>query len=548
MTEPVSLYEAFARAAELFPDKVAMKGDGGRGLILTYTQALDQVKRLAAGLQSPDLATVSEIGLLSENRPEWAIAYLAVVASGKTVVPLDANLKANEVEALVRHTNLKMMFVSSRWENKVAEFAPDIRLLSLDGESAHHWQSLAANPVDFTPIGSRDTTAALIYTSGTTGSPKAVILTHGNLLANMEAIVEAILIDERDVFLSVLPLHHTFEATCGFLSPLARGGEVVFVSSLKSKEVLEDISRNGITKMCGVPLLYEKMYHSIRRKLDSASAPRRALFQILFAFSALGLKFGWRWGKPLFRGLRRKAGLGSLRIFVSGAAALPPHVHKFFILLGFDFIQGYGMTETSPVISVQRPDDIRFGSVGPPLRGVEVRIDAVDVSGVGEIVVRGANCTPGYRDHPEQTAELWRDGWLHTGDLGHLEHGHIWITGRAKNLIVSAAGKNIYPEEIEDRLMTSDFVMEAVVFGRAKQGRLGEEVCAMIVPNLELLSADPSLPQGQRDQDRVREVIAQVVADTNATMAEYKRIVGFDLQFQELEKTSTKKVKRFVYR
>jgi long-chain acyl-CoA synthetase len=548
MTEPVSLYEAFARAAELFPDKVALKGDGGRGLVLTYAQVLEQVKRLAAGLQSPDLVTVREIGLLSENRPEWAIAYLAVVASGKTVVPLDANLKANEVEALVRHANLKMMFVSSRWEKTVAEFAPEVRLLSLDDESAHHWQSLAANPVDFTPIGSRDTTAVLIYTSGTTGSPKAVILTHGNLLANIEAIVEAILIDERDVFLSVLPLHHTFEATCGFLSPLARGGEVVFVSSLKSKEVIEDIGRNGITKMCGVPLLYEKMYHSIRRKLESAAAIRRALFQVLFALSALGLKFGQRWGKPLFKGLRRRAGMQTFKIFVSGAAALPPHIHKFFLLLGFDFLQGYGMTETSPVISVQRPDDIRFGSVGPPLRGVEVRIDAPDVSGVGEIVVRGANCTPGYRDHPERTAELWRDGWLHTGDLGHLEHGHIWITGRAKNLIVSAGGKNIYPEEIEDRLMVSDHILEAVVFGRSRSGRPGEEVYAMIVPNLEQFAMELGLDPSHPDENLVREVIDREVTAINLQMADYKRIVGFDLQFQELEKTSTKKVKRFVYR
>ncbi len=545
---PESVYEAFARAASRFPDKPALRGSGDKGLTLTYAQALDQIQRLAAGLQAPAFSEVSEIGLLSENRPEWVLVYLAVLASGKIVVPLDATLKPNEVEALIQHAGLKMMFVSGRWEKIVAESVPGVRLLSLESGSPNHWQSMADSPVDFTPVGSRDATAVLIYTSGTTGSPKAVVLTHGNLLANVEAIVEAILIDESDAFLSVLPLHHTFEATCGCLSPLTQGGSMVFASSLKSKELLEVISANGVTKMCGVPLLYEKMYQAIHRRLETTSFPQKILIKFLFALSGMGWRFGWRWGKGLFRSLRNRAGMGSLKIFVSGAAALPPYIHKYFVLLGFDFIQGYGMTEASPVISVQRPNDIRFGSVGPPLSGVEVRIDAADNFGVGEIVVRGPNCTPGYRDNPEMTAELWRDGWLHTGDLGRIEHGHLLITGRAKNLIISAGGKNIYPEEIEEKLIASDHILEAVVIGRPKQGRQGEEVWALIVPNLDHIVAELGLDQSHPDENMVREVIDRVVTAINSQMAEYKRIVGFDMQFQELEKTSTRKVKRYVYR
>jgi long-chain acyl-CoA synthetase len=252
-------------------------------------------------------------------------------------------------------------------------------------------------------------------------------------------------------------------------------------------------------------------------------------------------------GRGLFASLRKKAGMSHVRVFVSGAAPIPRHIGRFFTLLGIDFLQGYGMTETSPVISVNRIEDIRFRSVGPPLDGVEVRIDNPDEFGIGEIVVRGDNCTPGYRNNPEQTAELIRDGWLYTGDLGKLEGGHLWITGRAKNLIVSAAGKNIYPEQIEEKLLESDCILEAIVYGRAREERLGEEVRALIVPDLEQLQAERGIDPENPNRDAVRTVLEEVVAQTNAELAEYKRIAAFDWQFEELEKTSTKKVKRFIY-
>ena len=546
--EPQSLYAAFENAALRFPDGVALKGDGGRGLTLTYTQVLDNVRRLAAGLQAPEYANVMEVGLLSENRPEWPVAYLAIVASGKTVIPIDANLKSNEIEALLRLSSLSMIFVSGRFEKMVADVNLELRVFSFEPTSANHWQRLMSNPVDFTPLGSRDNTAVLIYTSGTTGTPKAVILTHGNILANLKGIRHAIHIDERDTYLSLLPLHHTFEATCGFLTPLTLGAKVIYARSLKSKDVREDIAANGVSIMCGVPLLFEKLYHAMHRNIQSTSWYRRAMFRALFACAALGWSMRRKWGRTLFASLLRRAGMGNVRLFVSGAAALPRHISRFFCLIGIDLLQGYGMTEASPVISVTHPDDIKIGSVGPPLIGVDVQIDNLDEHGIGEIIVRGDNCTPGYRNNPEQTAELWRDGWLHTGDLGQFKDGHLWITGRAKNLIISAAGKNIYPEEIEERLLTSDLVLESVVFGQQKQGRQGEEVRALIVPDLEQFQAEFGINLANPDLNRIRDVLGQVVARVNSEMADYKRISGFDFQLQELEKTSTRKVKRFVYR
>ena len=207
------------------------------------------------------------------------------------------------------------------------------------------------------------------------------------------------------------------------------------------------------------------------------------------------------------------------------------------------------MTECSPVISVQRPDDIKFGSVGPPLDNVEVRIDTPGADGVGEIIVKGDNITPGYRGLPEATAELIINGWLHTGDLGRIRDGHLWITGRRKSLIVSAAGKNIYPEELEEKLIESPLTLEAVVFGRAKVDRQGEEVRALIVPDLEQLVADGLIADVENpDLATINRIIANVVRQVNDNVAAYKRIAAFDVQLDELEKTSTRKIKRFLYK
>jgi long-chain acyl-CoA synthetase len=246
--------------------------------------------------------------------------------------------------------------------------------------------------------------------------------------------------------------------------------------------------------------------------------------------------------------MRERAGLGTVNVFVSGGAPLPPQIGRFFGLIGFDFIQGYGMTECSPCVSVSRIADIRFESVGPPLPNVEVKIANPDSAGTGEIIVRGGCVTPGYRDNPEQTAELIRDGWLHTGDLGRLERGHLYITGRAKNLIVSAAGKNIYPEEHEEKLMASPYVLESVVFGRNKEGRQGEDVLAIIVPDVEQFSSEFGMPIDSPDANKINDIIGSVVRDVNAAMADYKRISTFEVRLDELEKTSTKKIKRFLYK
>ena len=542
-----TIYAAFQQVAERYPDLIAFRAKGGRGCSYTYGEVRTIVEQLSLGLSRGEYTKKAEVGLLSENRPEWGIAYLAILTSGKTVVPIDASLKGDEVSFIIKDAGLDIVFTSGRFEDLLKRLHVDIEVFSFEDDSPDSWTRLinSEGPAQRNRI---NKTAVLIYTSGTTGVPKAVELTHENILANLQGIASVLQFDNNDTFLSVLPLHHTFEATCGFLTPLISGSAIVYARSLKSKEILEDIAFNEVTLMIGVPLLFEKMYHSIQRGIASATGGKRLLFRLLYFLSSVAWYLGIKWGKPLFRGLRSKAGLGAIRMFVSGGAALPPKIARFFNLIGFDFMQGYGMTECSPVISVNRPDDVKFGSVGPLLENMEVKFDNLDQSGIGEILVKGDNITPGYRDNPEKTAELIIDGWLHTGDLGRLKDGHLWITGRKKNVIVSAAGKNIYPEELEEKLLESSCILEVVVFGRKKQKKQGEEVSALVVPDLKQMEVDFGIPEENPDLERIKEIVATVVKDVNAHVASYKRITALDVQLEELEKTSTKKVKRFLYK
>jgi long-chain acyl-CoA synthetase len=527
-------------------DHPALIANGGRGgEQVTYVQLADRVKRLSAGLQSAEFSAITHIGILSHNCPEWCVAYLAILGAGKTVVPIDANLKQAEINHIIEDAHLNVVFLSPDRENDLHLAYPHVRLLTFEPAGQNSWTRILGNPIP--KLAPPAQAAVMIYTSGATGASKVVLLTHENLLANLEGVEPSLEFGSYDHFLSVLPLHHTFEGTCGFLTPLANGATIIYARSLKSKEILEDISTNRITIMCGVPLLFEKMYHGILRKIEQAPIQRRIVFHTLFFLSGVGWKLGRKWGRALFRPIRQRAGIDSIRMFVSGGAPLPPTIARFFNLFGIDFLQGYGLTECSPVVAVNRPHDIEFGSVGVPLPNLEIRIDHPDELGVGEILVKGPSVMAGYHNNPRETAAAIVDGWMHTGDLGRWHNNHLWITGRKKNVIVSAAGKNIYPEELEEKLLASPFISEVVVFGRSKDGRQGEEVRAIIVPDLEQYRSRFGWEKGSEDGSVIEKDIATTVESVNSHLSDFKRIIGYDIQYEELEKTSTKKIKRFVY-
>lgn len=535
-----------------FPDKEALLGRGGEGKKFTYRDVADLIGKTAGGLQERGVGKGDRVGILSENCPEWGISYLATLAAGGVVVPLDASLKDAELANLLRVSQIKLLFCSSKWFKPVSNIivlnALQTELVVLEGEGQQTLEEFAGSKSFIVQDVTTDDTAVLIYTSGTTGDPKGVILTHRNILSNLNSIDKAIEFYENDTFLSVLPMHHTFEATCGFLFPLYLGLKIVYARSLKSRDLFQDIKSNDATVMVGVPLLYEKICGTINKKIRELPPAKRVSLKAFYAASKFAWRFRMKIGRTLFKNLREKAGFNTIRLYISGGAPLPSRVAEWFNLVGFDFLEGYGLTECSPVVSVNRTHDIRFGSVGPPLPDVELEIDNSSPDGIGEVKVRGPNNTPGYLDNPEATRDLLRDRWLFTGDMGKIEKRHLYITGRKKNLIVSGGGKNIYPEEIESELNLSDHVLESLVLGRKKSNKTGEEIWAIIVPDIEYFKASDDSRGKEPGPERIREVIAKVVSDVNHRLADYKRVARFEIRLEEFEKTSSRKIRRRLYK
>jgi len=520
----------------------------------SFRQAAAATHAFAALLEREGVRPGDRVGLQSENRPEWGLAYMAILELGAVVVPLDAALKEQEVGEILATAGASFAVTSARQHPVLAAVRdvrlPSLRLVGLDPVGGlPNWDDAQAA---FANAGPRETgaqphdLAVIIFTSGTTGQAKGVMLSHGNLLSNAEGVARTIDCGPGDRMLSVLPMHHTFECTIGFLCSLRTGGAVCYARGLDSKQLREDMRTSCATIFVAVPLLYEKLLSAIHKRIAEAPLPTKLLVNGLLGVTrVVRLLTGARIGGTLLRSIREKAGLQHIRIFACGAAPLAPHVFWGFTDLGWTMIEGYGLTETSPVTCLNLPRRSRPGGVGWPLVGVEVRIDRPDADGNGEICVRGPNVMLGYYGNPAATAEVLRDGWFYTGDLGRfLSDGRIRITGRLKNMIATAAGKKIYPEEVEVQLANSPYVLEVVVVGGRDARGEREEVHAHIYPNLtelELLAKS----QGKVCDDAFVE--ATLRADVQARcapLAAYKHVKRVIVRRGEFPKTTTGKIKR----
>jgi len=549
---PVSntIFETVLTTCRRIPDKTAIVGKGGRGAIYSYRDVEHLIRGISGSLRSKGLTKGDRVAIISENCPEWGLSFLGILTAGCVAVPFDASLKETELARFLRVSGIKLIFASPAWYKPVTDLVTlnglSLEIVALNCDDNNFRRMVESESYVAAGIAGDDM-AMLIYTSGTTGDPKGVILSHRNILGNIFSLVQIELLREEEVLLSVLPLHHTLESTCGLLFPLCGGMTVVYARSRKSRDLIEDIKNNGVTCMIAVPLLYEKMYNAVNKRISELPFPQKTALKSFYAISKLAWKLGPNIGRTLFKGLRTKVGLEKVDIMVSGGAPLPRAVSEWFNLLGFAFLNGYGMTECSPVISVARPGEVRFESAGPPLPDVEIEIDNPSPDGIGEIKVRGPNCTCGYLDNPAATSELIREGWLHTGDLGKMDKGHIYITGRKKNLIVSGGGKNIYPEEIEAELNLSPYILESIVFGRSRIKKAGEEIWAIIVPDLEQARPAGEIPDEISSPKRIREIVEREIAAVNDRLADFKRIAQFEIRMEEFEKTSTRKIKRGLY-
>jgi long-chain acyl-CoA synthetase len=536
----ITIKEMLEQNAEKFRDQVAfqMRQDSDYRKI-TFLEVSELAKRIQEALINLGVRREDRVALISENRPEWSISYLAIAGLGATVVPLDALLSREEILPLLEDSGAKAIILSQKY----LEY---IRGTSVEGRKIFMEEfSKLPSPVSRSPSPevSLDDLASIVYTSGTTGIPKGVMLSHGNIMSNVISTVALFDLGPKDNFLSVLPLHHTFENTAGFLGPFYCGCAITYAESLKSHNILQNMQETGVTVMCGVPLLYQLFYDGIMREVEEKKLKK--VFSILFMISKF-FKYviGFNIGKYLFATVHKKFG-GKIRFFVSGGAAIDPEVIRNFELMGFTILQGYGLTESAPILTCNTLKDNKVGSVGRSVPGVDVKIVGTDP--VGEIIAFGPNIMKGYYKRKEQTSKTVVNGWLQTGDVGYLdEEGYLFITGRSKDVIVTASGVNVYPEEIEFLLNKIPAVKEACIMGaKIREGvRKGtEEVMALIVPDEEHFEK-----LGRKDDAFVQETISSEVQSLNKKMADYKRIARFIIRKEELPKTRIKKIKRFQIR
>ncbi len=551
---PLGIIGLFEEATKKFNLKVAMQiKSQEKARLLSYKKLRHKVIRVSSNLIESGIQFYDRVAILSENRPEWAISYFGILASGSVAVPLDTRLKEKELVYVLNNSKTKAIFFSGRHletVRKITDFCPELKFLICMDHLPERPDIIMLDKLRYRKSSqkSRDSkfsdVAMVVYTSGSTGLPKGVELTYSNLLFQVQTFQKILASSTDDRVLSVLPLNHALELTCGLLGPLYSGACITYLQTSRPEGILSSMKEIKPSIMTVVPLLVKIMHNAIFRELNNRSIHKRILFFTALTFSKIFKKFGMSCGRQLFGGIHRQFG-GSLRYMLCGGAPLDKAIARDLDLMGIPILQGYGLTESSPTISVNTLKENRIGSVGKPLPGVDVKIlKEHEGDKVGEIITRGPHVMKGYLDDIEKTYEVIKDGWLHTGDLGYLDkEGYLFITGRMKNLIVTGAGKKVQPEELEDLLLGSPYIRESCVVGKiAKEGlRKGyEEVYAVIVPDVEFMKIENS----DLTEEKIRKMISTAIIQINKEIADYKKITGFEIWDKELPKTSTRKVKR----
>ncbi len=548
----MNLFSSFEAVATRQPDRLAFQIKEGTGYrCLTYGEIARQARALAVALLQAGVSFGDRVALISENRPEWTVAYFAVTVAGATAVPLDTQLSDGELAIVLAHAGCHMAIASRKQAARLlamkAEEEAPLRVVDLDAEVPAD-RTLAFRAIlrdhDGTersslPTVDDDALASILYTSGTTGSPRGVMLSHGNFLANARSILDFGLVNSRDNLLGLLPLHHAF-AFMVQLILLYSGAHITFPPSLKGPDLVACMRETSVTVLVGVPQLFYMLHKGIFDEIGRRPFPLRFLLKGLLRLSGALLPLGIRFGRMVFAPVHRKFG-GRLRILCSGGARLDPVIAQDFLALGFTMTEGYGLTETAPVACFNPVDRVRPGSVGIPLPRVEVKIVNPDAEGVGEIAIRGVNVMQGYYLNPAATAEVIRDGWFLSGDLGYLDaDGYLTITGRAKEVIVLSSGKNIYPEEVEERYLKSPYIKEICLVPRTEDrgGAAVEGLLALVLPDLEYFRA-----QGMTN---IFETIRWDMENVGRDLPPFKRPTGLVIVKEGFPRTRLGKIQRYL--
>ncbi|MBN1571933.1 MAG: AMP-binding protein [Deltaproteobacteria bacterium] len=616
----ITIKEIIEENAKKFAKKNALlRKIGIRWVGITYRDLLSQVKDLGTSLVKMGMKKGDRIALLTHNCPEWAISYLAIITNNGIVVPVDKELKAQELRHILEDSGSKFIIVTEELLPKIEEIHQSLKSLkkiilitnltkdiTIPDEIKDDmkrieraWQSLIAKIkkeheseikkiedlwlsldkrlkdarikkdslviekrnrfLDFTKglyegtdvatgvvhfenlFGNEDIienemgyneTIAILYTSGTTGKSKGVMLTNENIITNFKGVVELMQVDDKILTLSVLPINHVYESTCGVIIPILLGGTVAFAESLlKVAQNLNEVKPNFFL---GVPALYQALYTRMSQKVNSSLAGR------LMNSNAITRKV-------IQKKIKKELG-GSDIAFISGGGPFDPSLQEGLRKLGLNIFNGYGITETAPLVAVNSVvGGDRLGSVGKVMPEVEIKIENPNENGEGEIFIKGPNVMKGYFNNPKATKEVLTDGWYHSGDLGYLDDdNYLFVLGRVKNLIVTGKGKNIYPEEVETELERSPFIEEAMVYAH-NLGTTGEEVRAVVYLNQDMLEAH-AVKEGKKELEKseIHTLIRDEIKRCCSNLADYKRVKEFMIRDEEFPKTSTRKIKRYA--
>ena len=540
-----SLAQMFEVTTARFPDNRCFEAFTPKHVTYTYSEAKALFDRTARWLYSKGVRPGDRVAVTGKNSPEWAIAYMGIVWMGAIVVPVDASLTSPEIEHLVDFVEIKGIFMDAdRFDSIGADGKYGFRI-SL--EERGHEEDYILNLPDAGPQPIKQPVssdlAAFLFTSGTTGTPKAVMLSHENLTFDAYCVQAFMNVRDTDVFYAILPIHHAYTMLAVFIESMTNGSNIVFGKRLVVTSLLKEMKEGHVNMLLAVPILYNKIFSAIMKGIEKKGRLVAGLVKFMMKVCGFIKKTtGFNPGRVIFRGIRDKVSLADNRICISGAGPLPAETFEGFNQLGVNFIQGYGLTETSPIVTLNPAYSYQYTSIGMPFPGVEVDFINKDEQGNGEIITRGKHVMQGYYKNPEATAEtIDENGWLRTGDVGYADKkGFVYLTGRAKNIIVTEGGKNVFPEEIEDHFQLFYEMEQICVVGYLADEKMKiEGVACLIYPSEECRREYP-------DAGALQVHMEQIVESVNKELLPYKRIRKVFVVDEPLEMTSTKKIKRFV--
>ena len=547
------LKDMLNKTGKLYADRPAYKIKVEEGKYQTYThkEVRDMINNLGTALINLGLKG-KRIAVIGENRYEWEIAYLSIVCGAGIVVPLDKSLPANELELLIERSDIEAIFYTKKYSDiiqniKFSEKNKLKHLISMDNdenfEGIYSQKELIQEGKKLIEEGNNEFLNAqinpkemkiMLFTSGTTSKSKVVALSHENICTNLMDIGSVLDVTQEDVFLSVLPIHHVFECTVGFLFSLYKGAETVFCDGLR--HIVENLNEYHVTVMACVPGIYERIFMMIRKKLE-----KQGKLEKILENEKKYKKFSMQKKKEVFKEIHDMLG-GKIKLLISGAAALDKTIEEKYRLLGLNLVQGYGLTETSPVVAVGTNKNYKLGSIGKTIPSVEAKLVNVNDEGIGELAVKGSSVMLGYYEDEKANKKSLQDGWFYTGDLAKIdEEGYIFICGRKKSVIVLKNGKNIFPEEMENLVNKIEGIKESFIFGKILSNDENNiKINVKIVFDRDVIK---DVYKVEKDED-IYKVLSKKIKEVNQTMPSYKAIRGMILTEEPLIRTTTNKIKR----